>query len=525
MSGNDFENFFPDDDDDDLFGGSDLDNLEDLEPSFPEDTGDAFDDLDEEEGGLSTTFKVAIALMAAVFLGLMGVIAFLVLNSEEGLSPSAQTATAISSTNQAVETSVAASETAISIQETGVALTETSVAGTKVAEEIVRTTQTQSALNTQVAFEETKSALDATATQFQVAAMLTASAVTPTPPTFTVVIRDPLSNNAPAANVPVCIFIDDGDGVFNPAPGTTSSCLPAEASSSSLSAPSPTSPLSGPTQEGENPIFQASTAQAATATAGTGGGVTGGPTAQATLNPIFQTSTAQAGGSQQIAPPVGTPASIPATATQQAPVIPATPTAEGGGAGFNSGFSLYMQPVGRSFSDPDDGREVAQGEGGDEQVNPGQVFYTNDQGQLVITGLPPGQYWVKIADRIVNFEVTTDAQLLTLDTGTGEPIELLVEGSSQPVGGSGGQIIPSPTTEVINPILATQNAAGTQTAIAGGGVVVQDTVTPIATQLEDTGLFSGDSSEVTSTDLLILALAGMVLVGVVMAARRLRATA
>ncbi len=525
MSSNDFENFFPDDEDD-IFGGSDLDNLEELEPGLLEDREDDFSEP-EEEGGVSTRFKVMIALMAAVFLGLVGVIAFVLINSEEGLSPSAQTATAISSTNQAVETSVAASETAISVQETGVALTETSVAGTKVAEEIVRTTQTQSALNTQVAFEETKSALDATATQFQVAAMLTASAVTPTPPTFTVVIRDPLANNAPAANVPVCIFIDDGDGVFNPAPGTTSSCLPAEANSSSLSAPSPTSPLSGPTQTGENPIFQASTAQAAmTATASAGGGVTGGSTAQATLNPIFQTSTAVAGGNQQIVPPAGTPASIPATATRQAPVIPATPTSEAGGSGYSDGFALYLQPVGRSFSDPDDGREVAQGDGGDEQVNPGQVFYTNEQGQLVITGLPPGRYWVKIADRIVNFEVTTDAQLLTLDTGTGEPIELLIEGASQPVGGTGGQtLIPSPTTEVINPILATQSAAGTQTAIAGGGVVVQDTPTPIATELEDAGLFSGDSSEVTSTDLLILGLAGMVLVGVVMAARRLRAAA
>lgn len=524
MSNNDFENFFGDEEDD-LFGGSDLDNLEDLQPSFPEDDVDEFGEV-EEEGGISTTFKVAAALLGAVFLGLMGVIAFLILGGDDSISSSALTATAITLKNQEVETSVAASETAISVTETAVALLETSVAQTKTAEAIITATAEEGVRRTQVSFEETKAALDATATQIVLGATQTASVATPTPGTITIVIRDPLANNAPAANVPVCVFIDDGDGVFNPAPGSLSACLPvagavSPTSPAAAASPSPTLATSG----GElNPIFQTSTAQAG----GAGGVTSTSPTPG--LNPIFQTSTAQAGG--QIAPPAGgvtqTPAQIPATATSQAPAQPPTPTLEAGGAGFGESFSAapYLLPVGRSISGPDSSGEVAQQEGGDEQYNPGQVFYTNDQGQLVITGLPPGRYWIKIADQIVNFEVTTEAQLLPVDVGTGEPIELLIEGAAQVPGpgdtggGSPTSIIPSPTTEIVNPIVATQTAAALQTAAAQG------TVPPPSPQgtLTGTGLFSGDSNEVTSTDLLILALAGMVLVGVVMAARRLRST-
>lgn len=539
-----FENFWDDDDsDNELFKGNDLGNLDDFDqPSFPEDD---FGDLPEveEEGGISRTFIIAGGVLGVAFLGLMGLIGFLLLRDDGSVSASALTATAITLNNQRVETEVAGSQTAVVVQGNATATAEQILAATETAEAIQRVTATQQAVGTAIEQTKVQQDINATFTAVVVAQTLTAEAASPTPGTIALQIIDPDAGNAPVANVLVCVFLDDGDGQFDPAAGTTPLCLPVgqtpgtqsgggTTQTTSTAVPSGTTPTATTATGGAggttsvpplNPIFQTSTA-AAGGNTGTGG-----------INPIFQTSTAAASGGstgttggQTGTTPTATqaPAQIPTTVTQTSPGSPPSPTPEASGFGDSYSAVPYVAPVGRSIDDPDGANQIAQEGGqGDEVV--GQIT-TNEQGQLVISGLPPGQYWIKIADTTLQFEVTTEAQLITLEPSTGgPPIQVLIPGavaSPTPVSNDDGTIVPSPTRDSLIPT-NTPLSPFDQTATAQFALTQGVTIPPSPDQLENTGLFSGDSDEVTGADLLILGLIGMVLVGVVLAARRLRAAA
>lgn len=494
-----------------MFGDSS--NLNDFdefdEASFPEDDFDDLPDV-EEEGGISRTFLIAGGVLGAAFLGLMGVIGILLLSGEDGLSQSAIDATNISGTNFAIQTQVAVSQTAISEQETAVVLTEQAGFSTQTAVAAQQSTATQVAVETSLAATQQQVDIQATATQAAVFAEQTVAAASPTPGQLSGVIVDPSAGNAPVANALVCIFLDDGDGVFNPAEDTSPLCVAQGQGGASVPAattPAPASPTVAAPSAG-SPTVAATTPADST---------------PSQLNPIFQTSTAAAAATAaagQGGAATQPPAQIPSTATPASGGVPASPTPEG--SGFNENFSAGVYSVGRSIDGPGNSGILAQ-EGGDGDEVVGQIT-TDAEGRFVITGLPPGQYWIKIADRTLTFNVTTEPQLITFDTGSGAPVEILIPGAvatPTPEFGTGGAtatvggVIPTDTP--INPIDATNTAAVAQTL----GVTIQ----PSATELATTGLFSGDSSEVTGSDLLILGLAGMVLVGVVMAARRMRSAA
>jgi hypothetical protein len=135
---------------------------------------------------------------------------------------------------------------------------------------------------------------------------------------------------------------------------------------------------------------------------------------------------------------------------------------------------------------------------------------TDGQGRFVISELPAGDYWIKIADQTIGIQVTTEEQLLRIPRQDGGVIEIVVPAA---VGGV-GMLTPTPTIE-INPIFQTS------TALAVGSGVPSSTPTLDPT-MPETGLFTGEGDDITATDLLILAVIGMVLVGIVLAARRLR---
>jgi hypothetical protein len=515
----DYEDLFPDPDDDLSFE----------EPQFPDDVDedDELPGMGDDGGGVSRTFVILAAVLAVVFVILVAVGAALLLGGDSCDERCLQ-ATIISETNAKIEADIRSSETAISIANTVQAETQVAVNATETQVGILQATATQGAVNTAVAATETQVSVDGTATQVGIERAATQTAIaeftdTPTPtdePTSDVAVQatddetitegvgggdlttptedtvavagefDGQVSNLPTSlqgrTLTVCIFRDDGDGQFNPSSTgvTDANCTPAAAApaaTATQAAPVSASPVA--TSDGGAVPAQASATPA-----------TGGQPTQRPLNPIFATATAAA-----------------AAANGGGGNIPPSPTAEG--SSFNS--ALYV-PIGRSNDDPSTGVRPYQ-DGGDSFVG---SITTDAQGRFVLPDLPAGEYWIAIGDvnLQLNVQDTVQEQVFTFPQADGAaPIIVVIPADAiSDVGG--------PTTPTLGAIFQTATAVArdpnlpTPTPDTGGGAAVAPT------ELADTGLFDGEGGDVTTTDLLILALIGGVLIAVVFAARRMRSS-
>lgn len=464
------------------------------QPSFGQDDFD--EDLvgDEQEGGVSRSFVVIAALLAVVFVVLVAVGAaiFLARSGEECDEICIQ-ATQISGTNFAIETSVSASQTAITTQSTATREAEIALQATQTQSAAEQATATRNAENTLVAATATQQSIDATATQAAEFVRQTQVVLSSTPPTAVPSdIQGELQVvGGSGAGVTICIFRDDGDGAFDPADNTSVDCSP-----TALGAAAPSPAVGGGGAGVEPSATPAQPQPTVTAEATEEAPPSVGATPTRPLNPIFQTATAAAAGSSG-----GQPAA-PSQTEESAPAEPPTPTPESLESGFDP--NLYAEPVGRSIADPDPSG-LPQQEGGD--TFEGEVI-TDANGRFIIRNLPPGTYWIKVADQTLEIEVTTNPQVLVIPREDAAPIVIEIEGV--------GPVI---TPTEISPIFQTA------TAVAAAGLPRTPTpegLGPTSTALPVTGLFSGEGDDVTGTDLLILAAIGMVLVGVVFAARKMR---
>ncbi len=481
FEGNDFDDSMFDD----TFGGGPVD--EDLP------------DIEEEERGGNRTFVIIGVLFMIVFVILSAVIAVILLGGGEECDENCQLATEITGQNQTIEAQVAATETEQSIGATETAITGATQAFVATETAVAAATATREFQDAEATRQVEEQNRDATATRVaeEDAATQTATALTPPPtetPTATPTdaveedeeagqgggaaeagdVQGQLTDSGgqPIAGVTLCIFQDNGDGEFVPADDAPGDCRPDRFLA-----------VGADDEDDEDATEEAEEEE--------------GPS----LNPIFATATAaaaaEAGGDDDAATEE---ADTDVVATEE----PATEEAEDGG------FQLPPTPTPEGSNKrlaPDTGARVAQQED-DEDAFVGQVV-TDEDGNFVISGLPAGEYFVRIADQTLPIEVTTEEQVLTLPSDDPDaPFTVVVQAAI----GTGGAGTPTPT-------LSPFDATGT--ANAGGDAGVPPSPTPEG-ELPTTGLFDGEGDDVTATDLLILALLGGLFIAVVMVARRMR---
>ncbi|MFP4323820.1 MAG: hypothetical protein ACLFTK_15305, partial [Anaerolineales bacterium] len=252
MSNNDdLFNFETTDDDSFDMGGFDDDNLFDdnLDTSgFDEE----LPQIEEEEGRRNRTFVILGVLFMIVFVVLSAIIAVILLGSGEECGENCQLATQITSDNLTTEALQIASVTQQSIIETETAIaveTQSFIATETVIAASTATREFQDAEATRQVESQNQ---DATATRVAEidAATQTATALTP-PPTDTPMaapteaedeeelgtgggaaeqdVQGQLTDRAgrPIAGVTLCIFADNGDGVFEPTSDAPGDCDPA----------------------------------------------------------------------------------------------------------------------------------------------------------------------------------------------------------------------------------------------------------------------------------------------------------
>ena len=497
--------------DDDLLEG--LDDLGD-EP-FPSDDFDDFpDSLDDDDGGPSSIFLIAGGLIVAAFLILL-VVVILVLSSG-GDDSTAQTATAVAATNNAVGTKFAATSTRLFV------VNATGTEDTRLqneqatAESIAFATDQQATIDVQLDASRTAIAFEATATeefrltevgdQFN-AETQTAIALTPTAtplPRIDIAIVD--SNGNPIPNCTLIeVYEDDGDGIFNPAPITST-----------------------PEPIGECIVITPPPSPTATITPEPS--VTNTPAVIPSLTPDLS----QGQG------PTLTPAPTEEGTTGGA--VPPSPTsAEGGAAGYDispeeGGVVVYM-----SYAYPSTNDGFFQ-DGGTPTLVPGSgdplvaVIIAQPDGSFSLAGLPPGNYWLVINGELVEFSVPEEPAILEIPiNGTPVPIFVYpnIEFPLPPTVTPTPSITPTPTNTVPAELEAfTLTAISQQTAVASQFptfqtiVATEGTPEPAATdsELPDAGFFDELNDDATPSGLLFLALLGGLMVAAIVVIRRLRAS-
>lgn len=482
--------------DDDL-----LEGLDDYEDPF---AGDEYQELElEDEVGPSPIFLVAGGLIVATFLVLLVIVILLV--SSQDNEGSADAATAAAQTNEAVFVALRASETRIAIVDATLTATTTLFYGQSTEGAIGSATAQVETVEAQL--DGSRTAIAGTATQEQAiirteiggtafAETQTIVALTPTDtptttptiaPTNIVKIQDVAGNPIPGG-IPIYIFLDDGDGVFDPIPPT------------------------GPT-----------------------------PTAQAlpTLQPTRQ---------------------ITATPSRTPTLPSGTSIDDVSGAGYAPGSDsseIYSRVA-------DNGAEAAVGQAdatetpalptdtpapadGDIQV---ATVITLPDGSFLISGLPPGDYFLVIAGEEFG---------LTIPEGP-EVFEVDINGIMTSIFVIPNVLFPSPTPtpmrqadiDATSTAIAQQTQVATlfptfQTKVGTTPVVTIDdnlaaaltivavteafqtaqagSITPVGTPsvLPETGLFSGDDTA-SPEDFMILGLLGAGFFAGIVIIRRLRAT-
>ncbi len=500
--------------DDDLLEG--LDDLGD-EP-FPSDDFEDFpDNLDDDEGGPSSVFLIAGGLIVAAFLILL-VIVILVIGTG-GDSSGAETATAVAATNNAVGTKFAATSTRLAIvNATGTEETRLqNEQGT--AESIAQATNAQATVDVQLDASRTAIAFDATSTevvrltevhqQFN-GETLTAIALTPTAtplPTLEFSVVD--SNGNPLPNCTLIeVYIDDGDGTFNPAPFSTT--------------PEPIGDCVVP----EPPA-----------------------TATPTITPEpSQTNTPQIIPS--LTPDTSTEATDTTETTETTPEdgstggsLPPTPTpVEGGAAGFEIEANEGEIVVYARYAPAGASSQVFQiGSTPTPTLIPGSgdplvaVIVAQPDGSFTLSGLPAGNYWLVINGDLVEFAVPDEPAILEIPIN-GAPVPVLVypniEFPPPPTITPTPSITPTASNTVPPEVMAfTETAIAQQTAFASQFPTVQTIVgevtdTPVATETElpNTGFFDELGSDATPSGILYLALLGGLMIVAIIVIRRVRSS-
>ena len=490
--------------DDDLLEG--LDDLGD-EP-FPSDDFEDFpDSLDDDDGGPSSIFLIAGGLIVAAFLILL-VVVLLVL-SGGGDNSTAQTATSVAATNNAVGTKFAATSTRLAVvNATGTEETRLqNEQGT--AESIAFATNQQATIDVQLDGSRTAIAFEATATEeFRLTEVgqqfngetQTAIALTPTAtpmPTLEFVVVDNNGNPIPNCTF-IEVYLDDGDGIFNPLPFSATPepigvCLEITPPATATPTVTPTASMTNTPQ-----IIPSLTPDGATS---------GTPEA---------TSDGTTGGS-----------------------LPPTPTpVEGGAAGYdieaNEGgvvvYTSYVNPAVGNVFFQEAGTPVptAIPGSGDRLV---AVIIAQPDGSFTLSGLPPGNYWLVINGDLVEFAVPDEPAILEIPID-GTPVPVLVFPNIEfPTPPPPPTITPIPTNTVPAEVQAfTQTAEAQQTALASQFptfqtiVATEATVTPAATddELPNSGFFDELGEDASPTGLLFLALLGGLMVAAIVIIRRLR---
>ena len=489
--------------DDDLLEG--LDDLGD-EP-FPSDDFEDFpDSLDDDDGGPSSVFLIAGGLIVAAFLILL-VVVILVIGTG-GSHEGAETATAVAATNNAVGTKFAATSTRLGVvNATGTEETRLqNEQGT--AESIAQATNAQATVDVQLDASRTAIAFEATATeefrltevgvQFN-AETQTAIALTPTTtplPTLEFVVVDSNSNPMPNCTL-IEVYVDDGDGIFNPIPFSTT-----------------------PEPIGECTV------------------VTPPATATPTITPEpSQTNTPQVIPS--LTPDGSTGGTIePTSDGSTGGAVPPTPTpVESGGAGYEveaneSGVVVYM-----SYVYPASGSGFFQiGGTATPTLVPGSgdplvaVIIAQPDGSFSLSGLPPGNYWLVINGDLVEFAVPDEPAILEIPVN-GTPVPILVYPNI--VFPLPPTITPTPTNTIPAELQAfTETAIAQQTAVASQFptfqtiVATEATQAPVATETElpDSGFFDELGEDATPSGLLFLGLLGGLMIAAIVIIRRLRAS-
>ena len=130
-------------------GFEDLDDLSELDemPPFEEDLDlPGFEEPDE--GGISRTFKIVVALLMLAVIAFVGILIILALGGDDEVSPNELTATAVIQTNTAVAMNFGYTQTAaqIAFEASQTAVRDFELAGT-VTQNAIFEAQTQSAAN------------------------------------------------------------------------------------------------------------------------------------------------------------------------------------------------------------------------------------------------------------------------------------------------------------------------------------------------------------------------------------------
>lgn len=508
--------------------GFEDDLLEGLDDFEDEALGDDFDEFPEdlgEGGGPSPVFLIAGGLIVATFLVLLVIVILLI--GSEGDDESAVEATNIAATNEAVRAIFIASATRqADLDATATATTERFFQqSTQIA--VGSATAEIATVEAQLNASRTALAVNATATEEEIvrniastadAQTATAIALTPTatftpiPPTIQIDVRDQSGNPIPGG-VPVYIYLDDGDGVFDP-------IVPPE--------PSPTPRASLTPQP--TPVTPTNTAQ-----------------------PIFtqvpSPTTVTEGTDSDIGIEDGEGEGVPPEgfALTEEPIddVPA--------AGLNLDNSSRIVPV--RFVPNNRASNPAQGGGtpaitatpadGDRQI---ATIFSNPDGSFTLQGLPPGDYWIVLNGETIGITIPDEPTVLEIPVD-GQPVSILViPNVTFPT------ITPMPTatqppTATLLPeeINATATAAAQQTLVASimptfqtaeptidpaVASVVAGTLTaefqgtpgftPPAT-IDETGFFEDLAEDATPGGLTFLAAMGALLIAAIIVIRRLRA--
>lgn len=202
--------------DDDLFNLEDLDEQPDFGMLEDELSADEFP-IPTEEGGLSTAFKLAVAVIALGVIGLVVLLVLFAFSGGDDLSSGEKTASSVAGTNVALQEQYNATLTALAIMDAATATAVENVNRTATAEAIQRQTQAAidatNAANTATAefqARQTQSAIQ-TATQEAINLGLTATAEANR---LTGLVID--QQGTIFGNATLRLYRDDGDGEFNP---------------------------------------------------------------------------------------------------------------------------------------------------------------------------------------------------------------------------------------------------------------------------------------------------------------------
>jgi hypothetical protein len=523
----------------DFFNDDEDFSLDDAD--FPDDVfADDDDDLVFEQdsgGGISRTFVLLAGFLAVIFVIVSAVIAVIILGGDDGPSDTEILATTIKETNDEIMRLQAASQTQVILQSTDAAGTEIAQNATSTSDAQQAATSTESAQQTSAAATSTAESVNATATQQEEFRQRTATAdaatdtpsptvaatddstptpsPTPAPDDVTGQLRDPNTGD-PGIGFTICVYRDDGDGVFEPGETTSPDCAPSVVTGAGGGSGGDTGGSSQPLNATatRDALFGTATAQSGTPAAPAGTPTTGAAATSANTNPIFQTATARAAGN--------TGGGIIATPTEEGGATGArfdpmvfgpvgrqaapSPTAEGGEAippGEASPSPAFVEITQTPTSEAIGGAAatVVVSSGDDEYV---AEVVTDAQGRFIIRGLPVGSYFITIGGQLVSFNVRPEPQVLTIPF-EGTTIELLVAGVGQ------GISTPTPEGGALTDFQRTATAIALGTAQGGA----------VPTELPDTGFFDGDD-DVSGSDLTILAVIGAFLIGLVFAARRMR---